>query len=973
MSVLSNTGIRAGASGAGGGDYQIEKSLRFNDDDSAYLKREFDATGNQKTFTVSFWMKKCTTTLDSRYLFTTEFTTGSYYFQLTSNSNQLQVYNKGASANVNVKLNNVFRDPAAWYHIVLKVDTTQGGDESNRLKIYVNGVHETDYEDDDFPAEDYTFSMLANKDKLVGAANFNDSIQGYYDGYIAEFHYIDGTALDADSFGETNADTGQWVPIEYTGGSYGTNGFHLNFSNTSDLGEDSSGNDNDWTANNLTADPGVATTLFDGEVFSDDVTGSGTFSGTRTKDKMFVADRTDASDMYAYVANSSTSTWIKWTPNTSIPDTAHNGYVWISGGGNDGYGCNDKTIYINDSVETVQATRFPDSAAVVRWYKFTVTGTFTSLKVEGAHPRINAVSFQAEPDWANTHIVDGEDHMSHGVQSTDVDVSTDSPTTFDDEGNGTGNYCTLNPLASALTLSDGNLKATQAANATHKKAYGTFGMKTGAWYWEVTKHTDQSQGGGGTYQSLGLGVTNVANMVLTGFPTDDNHFTYLHEAALYYDDGTNPTSTPAVDVPGGDEHSAGVWMFAFDFDNGKGWVGKDGTWFKPGGTGGNPATGADPIFTNFESGATFCPMIHIYPACSVTANFGATGFAHTPPTGFKALNTFNLDDPTIAISNKHFDLAIDDGADILSTANGLTDGADFVWIKRRADSGFHILFNRINDSGMDGTPNMASNQDYDEDDSGTYSAPSGASVAWVWNAGTANVTNDASATGIGTIDSTYRANPDAGFSIVTYTGNNTDPASVAHGLNAKPALILVKNRDTASKSWVVYHKALGATKYNHLNFSAAATTSADAWDDTEPTSTVWTMQDSSDMNNTDNFVAYVWSEVEGYSKFSEYTGNGSADGPFVYTGFRPTFIIVKRSDANSHWWLFDSVRPSDQALFPGEQDGEQDKGHTFDFLSNGFKLRSTESEVNTDTKPYMYIAFASHPFKYANAQPIEID
>ena len=257
--------------------------------------------------------------------------------------------------------------------------------------------------------------------------------------------------------------------------------------------------------------------------------------------------------------------------------------------------------------------------------------------------------------------------------------------------------------------------------------------------------------------------------------------------------------------------------------------------------------------------------------------------------------------------------------------------------------------------------------------SGQYSHWSGIRIDGKWL-----IDSDVTPTNVPTIPTTYRANPDAGFSIVTYTGNNTNPATVAHGLNAKPAMIIVKNRETAGKNWVVYHKALGATKYLYLNTDAAEAASAGPWNNTEPTSTVWTMQDWSDMNNTDDFVAYIWSEVEGYSKFGTYEGNGNADGPFVWCGFRPAFVMIKKYNTTDNWLMWDDERsaynPADVKLAANLTDEENSSsiGNTsynmFDLVSNGFKIRSSASSANGSSDDFVFAAFADSPFKYANAR-----
>ena len=212
MSIPGNINqLLIGAASSTGGDAGPIKSVRFDKTDSSYLNKTFSDTGNQKTFTISFWIKKCLETT-SQYLFTTEFVTGDGYFEFTSNADQLQVYNTGSSS-VNVKLERLFRDPSSWHHLVLAIDTTQSA-QSDRLKIYLNGEHITDYASGSsvFPSQNDVIDLPAYKDRLIGAAEFNGSLQGYYDGYMADFYFIDGQALDPTSFGETDTN-GVWQPI----------------------------------------------------------------------------------------------------------------------------------------------------------------------------------------------------------------------------------------------------------------------------------------------------------------------------------------------------------------------------------------------------------------------------------------------------------------------------------------------------------------------------------------------------------------------------------------------------------------------------------------------------------------------------------------------------------------------------------------------------------------------------------------
>ena len=230
------------------GGYQISRSLRFNSADSAYLDRTPASSGNRKTWTWSGWVKK-TVVGDGRYplLFGAQNTTRDF---LRFNGEALQfVLNNGTSGNLITTA--VYRDVSAWYHIVLAVDTTQATD-TNRVKIYVNGVQVTAFSTTTYPAQNYdTFVNMNVAQRLGNDAGFSD---GYYNGYMTEVNFIDGQALTPSSFGETNAQTGVWQPKAYSG-SYGTNGFYLNFSDNSNttaatLGKDYSGNGNNWTPYN---------------------------------------------------------------------------------------------------------------------------------------------------------------------------------------------------------------------------------------------------------------------------------------------------------------------------------------------------------------------------------------------------------------------------------------------------------------------------------------------------------------------------------------------------------------------------------------------------------------------------------------------------------------------------------------------------------------------------------------------------
>jgi len=325
------------------------------------------------------------------------------------------------------------------------------------------------------------------------------------------------------------------------------------------------------------------------------------------------------------------------------------------------------------------------------------------------------------------------------------------------------------------------------------------------------------------------------------------------------------------------------------------------------------------------------------------------------------------------------------------TISGLNFSPDLVWIKNRTTSGYwNVLFDVIRGGGQ-----LSSNQTDAELAAGSniagyvsaytsngFTLSAGSSnintvnengsgiVGWCWDAGSSTVTNTQ-----GSITSQVRANASAGFSIVTYTGTGVT-GTVGHGLGVKPGLIIVKNRDSVL-NWIVYHSARGATEYAWFNTTAAFAAASGPWNDTEPTSSVFTVGGANTNNNesTKKIVAYCFAPVAGYSSFGSYTGNGSTDGPFVYTGFRPAFVMIKCSSSflspgNADWRIVDSKRNTsnveDKILYANLSASEDTVG-IVDFLSNGFKLRQVNySNVNAET--YIYAAFAESPFQYARAR-----
>jgi hypothetical protein len=345
-------------------------------------------------------------------------------------------------------------------------------------------------------------------------------------------------------------------------------------------------------------------------------------------------------------------------------------------------------------------------------------------------------------------------------------------------------------------------------------------------------------------------------------------------------------------------------------------------------------------------------------AASFAYNFGQRSFRFTPPTGFKDLNSFNIAEVT------------DD-----------LESPDFVWIKSRSAATGHALFNSVTGVGKYLSSNATTAETTDVNsliqfnkngfllgNAAIVNTSAATYVASAWKSGATTVTNTD-----GSISAQVRANQTAGFSIVTYTGTGV-AATVGHGLNVAPRMIIVKTRTGTAREWVVGHSSLsgGWNDFILLSNTAAKQTGITAWNNTAPTSSVFSLGTGAGVNeSTILHVAYCFSEIAGFSKFGSYTGNGSADGTFVYLGFRPRWIMIKRTDTTANWRILDTSRSTfnieSLELYPNLSNAEATFA-SLDGLSNGFKIRNTDTSYNASGGTYIYAAFAENPTKFSLAR-----
>ena len=350
-----------------------------------------------------------------------------------------------------------------------------------------------------------------------------------------------------------------------------------------------------------------------------------------------------------------------------------------------------------------------------------------------------------------------------------------------------------------------------------------------------------------------------------------------------------------------------------------------------------------------------------------------------------------IDDPSAYFQTKIY---TGTGSSNAITNDGNSDlQPDWIWGKARTQTYNHNVF----DTSRGLTKRLTADQlDAENTDSTTITAVgsdgftlgtsanlNGSSVnyvAWQWKAnGGTTTTNDASATGVGTIDSAYQINSTSKFSIVTYTGNGSGGASFAHGLGVAPDLVILKNRDTG-RSWFVGHHKIGFNFIaGHLNSNDDKDEDSVYWNNTAPSSTVVTLGTNEGGNESgDNFVAYCFTEVQGYSKFGSFTGNGNVDGPFIYTGFKPAFGIFKRTDTTGNWYMMTGKigddgqdgNPLEDRLEANTNATEADMGQGYDFLSNGVKVRHNGGEINGSGNSFIYMIWAEHPFVSSKGVPV---
>jgi hypothetical protein len=942
LSLTGNNGLLA-AAGANQPAYSIDQSVRISE---AGGLRRMQTGGNLRKFTFSTWVKPGNIDGSAAYekcLYSagndgdgSGYTDFVYFTPFASGGRQLRmvVSASGALAG-SIITTSFFNDPASWYHVVAVWDSANATG-ADRMIIYVNGTRQ---------AIGTITTPAQNTDALYFNASGKQAVIGNYayywnpsnpthalhatDGFMADTYFVDGSVVAPSVFAETDEDTNQWKPKNNSdvksAVTFGTNGFYLNYSDSSSLGTDSSGEGNNFTPGNLVATDQVLDSPSNNFATLNDLDTRGTL--TLTEGGLRVNSSSSDPEVRGTIEIPQSGKWY-WEFLMQHSTSFMIGVVDQTVAGNP-YGSNQSVLYSSG-----QGTNYNfSSVSSNNWGATWTTGDIMGVAFNRDD---NQIIFYKNNSAQPTLTIGGT--AAQRARLIPVFATGTSGT-----GGGTVNFG-----------QDSSFHGT-------KTAQGNGGVGEDFYYTPPT----------------GFKALNTDNLDDPAIALPTAHF----NTVLYTGDASNPKTVSGVGFSADMVwlKSRGISQRHNIYDTVRG-IPKSGSTDVP---------RISPDDATAESDTT--DELRTVTSDGFTVDTSRNGSGNT----YVAWNWKGSDTPT-----KTFAVTVTNpGSGNRYTLDGKVSGTNAMPItieeggtytfdqSDNSNSGHPLRFSTTSNgtwgggseytTGVttNGTPGYA----------GAYtritvaaSAPTLYYYCTNHSGMGAAITTPGSGGGVsdlsGTIASVVNANTTAGFSIATYTGNGTSPSTIGHGLSVAPEMVMVKNRTTAGENWVVSVGNATGTNGDFLILNTdSAVIAGTSQFPSQPGSSTFAVTDAANVNtNTSNYIAYCFHSVDGYSKVGSYTGNGSTDGTFVYTGFRPTFVMLKDTSAVEDWVIHDTTRApynqSKKVLYPNTNGAEEDSSNrAIDIVSNGFKARNNGGRTNRNGDTYIYYV-VGYPFKTSNAR-----